>query len=201
MNMKNLMILAALAATTVGVTAASVEWGFGADVYIATAVDGKASSELFGSAVLGSDYTEQIATGSYLALVYVGQGADSFSLSDIVREVDTMTFAVDNYSTWNPEMKTASISANEYSNGASFAVVWFNGESYDYLYDQTDGTAMTAAAKLDDVERGSLTIYQVDDSGAANYTGYLVNTVSVPEPGIACMALLGLGMLIKRRRA
>ena len=86
------------------------------------------------------------------------------------------------------------------SAGGNFGVAFFNGESYDYVY-MTDGSglgaAMTGTVALADV---SATAFPVSHD-FSNGGSVAVAAAAVPEPGTAALALLGVGMLLKRRRA
>ena len=187
-----------LAAVAVSAQATTLDWGLGGEIYLME------KGKTYADAIIATDAAAPaVPGGAYLALVYVGQNADSFDIGDITASSikDTMPYAVDTTyggADYDPYQQTYTISPNDYVNGASFGVVWFNGESFDYVYSIDDGSALNWTVTVDDVERST-----PDGMLAASYTnGYGgVLTVSVPEPGIACMALLGIGMLIKRRRA
>jgi len=70
---------------------------------------------------------------------------------------------------------------------SAFAVI-FDADKSNYIVTSTQSTSWTSAVGAKTLQFGSL----------ADATW---KPVSVPEPGIACMALLGIGMMIKRRRA
>ena len=204
MTMKKLITIAAFAAFAVGSQAATITWGLGGEVLL---VDSK-SPDFLADAVSAEDASAPtIGAGSYLALVYVGQDQNSFDIGSITADsivVDkngslaTVALATDGTGYQDP-YDTATITApSAYSANSSFGIVWFNGTSFDYIYNGDDGSAITDTVTVQDMgDRGSGFLY------SANSTqGYqTIVAVSVPEPGIACMALLGLGMLIKRRRA
>jgi len=189
----------ALSAIAVSTQAAPMTWGLGGEIYLLE--EGKSYTE----AVIATDASAPaVPSGAYLALVYVGQNATSFDIADIGASAvkDTMPYAVDTTfggADYNPYQQDYQVtSAGGFSNGASFAVVWYNGDSFDYVYSIDNGSALKDVVTIDDLERGT-----PDPLLPASFTnGYGgVLTVSVPEPGIACMALLGIGMMIKRRRA
>ena len=193
------MTLAAFAAAALSAQAAAVNWGIGADVYLAKVGEG------YESAVLASEASFAPADGSYLALVYVGQNQDSFVLANITAEsvVATSPFALDPYDggcDWSPAEMTADVTDTAtYPDGASFAVVWFdkNTGAFDYIYSIDDGSALNSATTFSDMTRGN--DYATPAATTTGFGGVLY--VTVPEPGIAAMALIGLGMMIKRRRA
>lgn len=198
--MKKLTILAAFAALAMSASAASITWGFGGQVYVSE--DGSA-------ATLSTSSTADM-TGWCLALVYVGQNKDTFNIADvstssIVNDENTSSAATlaykvattgKNAGKWDPTTITSTTTA--YADGASFAVVWYDGASnFDYIYSGTTsvGSAVTSATSVSDMSaRGSASIYGTGGSGTAG-------VVAVPEPSVALMGLLGIGMLLKRRRA
>ena len=192
--MKKFAIMAAFAALVGSASAAAISWGFGGQVYIA---DGD-------TPVLSTSYTDDVDWK--LALVYVGQNADSFSIDKLTSDsvLDTMDYGIQatgkNAGKWNPATKTTSTTA--YEDGASFAIVLFNEGAFDYVYALTSGavgSAVTSATKVADMsDRGSATLYAVGGTGAANG---VVKVSAVPEPGTAALALLGVGLLFKRRKA
>ena len=199
------MTLAAFAAVALSSQAATITWGLGADVYLME------TGSDFASAVLaGTDGAPSVADGAYLALVYVGQGVDSFDIGDITGDsvVDSAPFAVDgdgaSYADYDPFSTDTRTTA--YSDGASFGVVWFDGNAFSYVYSIDDGSALNQATTVSDMStRGSGDIYPAMDTNG--YGGILTVKPSsepppvIPEPSVALMGLLGLGMMLKRRRA
>ena len=200
--MKKFATLAVLAALATAASAATITWGFGGVVYI---------SEDGATAVRANTYEGSVPWS--LALIYVGQNQDSFDLGVMTDDndandytiLDTRDYAVSTtgkaagLGKWSPTEGNSYVTA--YDNGASFAVVLYNESTgaFDYVYSGSTsvGSAFTTAYSVTDMSgQGSATIYA---TGSGSTTG--VVNVSVPEPGIACMALIGLGMMIKRRRA
>ena len=202
--MKKFMTFAAFAAVALSAQAATISWGVGADVYLMeTGAD-------FGTALLATESTLAPAAGSYLALVYVGQGQDSFDIGAITQDsvvasaeyaIDTSAGGVD----FDPFVTDTRTTA--YADGASFGVVWFDAGSgsFDYIYSIDDGTAFNAATTVSDMIRGSANISPAEITDG--WGGILTVKPSseppptVPEPSVALMGLLGLGMMLKRRRA
>lgn len=213
--MKKFMTIAALAAFAVGAKAATIYWGLGADVYV---VDPTSTDYASDAVVPYADGAPSVASGSYLALVYLGQDVTSFDIKNITANsivVDqngaraVAPYALDTdgatYADYDPYSVQSPLSANDYDNGSSFGVVWYNASlgAFDYVYSIDDGTALNtkdagAILTISDMARGSGSITIAGDT--TGYGGILTAT-PVPEPGIACMALLGLGMMLKRRRA
>ena len=194
--MKKAFLIAAFAAFAFHAQAASILWGFGGKVYVSKDGD---------SAVAGSDYKGDV-TG-YLALVYLGQQVSSLTddvLSGIssASEVDKLDYSISTATKtagkWNPASKTTTISSSDYTSGASFAVLFYNGSNYDYIYSGTTsvGEAVRSTVTLTDLAENA---QSVSHYGAGSSTSNGI--IAVPEPGVAAMALLGIGLLIKRRRS
>lgn len=199
--MKKFATLAVLAALATSAQAASVLWGFGGKVYL---YDGK-------DTVVSTDSSAPaVDAGSYLALVYLGQNVTSYSLSDITetKVVDQMDYGIATtgkaaaQGKWNPN--TSTYNDASMASGASFTVLFFNGEtsSFDYIY------AYSGSGKGDAISDNILTITSGDMAiadgtiyGTKDTSGTAAGVVAVPEPSVALMGLLGIGMLLKRRRA
>ena len=183
--------MAAFAALVGSASAAAITWGFGGQVNI---------SENGAAPVLSTSYSGDVDW--QLALVYVGQNKSTFDIADLTADnvLDTMDYGVfpttntKNANKWNPTTKKTTTTA--YEDGASFAVLLYNAGTFDYVFN-TSGSEFKLVTTVSDMSaRGSASMLA---TGAASVAG--VVKVSVPEPGIACMALLGIGMMIKRRRA
>lgn len=187
-----LMLASVLAAGTA--SAAALNWGFSEDslLYVkstdgfANSYAGDTSGWQFCLVYLGSDTALDISKVSSDNVVHTfdfgfyEDGGDNFA--DPFRE------------TFDTTQSPVTIAA-----GGNFGVAFFNGESYDYVY-MTDGSglgaAITGTVALADVSATAFPVSHDFSNG-----GNIAVVASVPEPGIACMALLGIGMMIKRRRA
>lgn len=191
--MKKLLALCAVA-LMLNASAATINWGFGGDVYLMK------NGDDYTSAVLAQNFTGTVPTSAYLALVYVGSNASTFDIASIDESsvVASTPYSIspgEGYCDFNPYSVKTTITAAKYSDGDSFAVVWFTGSKFDYIYDVADGTAFNQAETVSDIARGNITIDQAGTSSA--YGG----VVAVPEPSTAALALAGLALLLKRRKA
>lgn len=188
------VILIALSAIAVQAQAATINWGLGADVYLMKGSD-------FSTAKVAYESDLKVDSSAYLALVYVGSGVSTFDIGSINADsvVAQASYAIDTdnatYCDWDPALTKTNVSATDYADGSSFAVVWYTGKSFDYIYSIDDGSALNQATTVADMARGNASI-----EPAATTSGW-GGVVSVPEPSTAMLALAGLALLIKRRRA
>lgn len=204
--MKKLMIVAAAVSLAAVAQAVTLDWGFGGKVWV---------SEDKSTAKLSTDYTGTMKAGSELCLIYVGQNKSSFALgadgklADGQTVVDTIAYGIKTSGTaaakgkWSPATSTADLA--NYSDGASFAIVFNNGGKYDYVYAVNGGTVgaayQTAVAYADLSGKTALITQYATGSDAP---GAIINggAEPVPEPTSGLLLLVGMaGLALRRRRA
>ena len=181
--------------------AATLQWGLSEDslLYVKNGEDFKSADQ----------YSEDTSSLKYV-LVYLGTET-TLSLDKVsdATVVQSMAFGVyvDGGSAYaDPFVEyfetTGSATAKDgttvaISAGDNFGIAFFNGEKYDYVY-ATDGSSVGSAL----TGTASLPSMSATANPAAFELGKGGNVaVVVPEPATAALALLGLGMLLKRRRA
>ena len=204
--MKKITTLAVLALSAISASAATINWGFGGNTWVSE--DGTTSK-------LAANFTGDKPAG-YLALVYVGQNVTALSDSILsgLSESSVVEGAKSEYkmgtgrnaSVWQIDKPAATVSSTKYSIGASFAVLYYNGAKFDYVYAANTSSGAVGSAftgnvlTLTDVSDNAqaVSIFATRTSGA-NVAGAI--HAAVPEPSTAMLALAGLALLIKRRRA
>ena len=206
--MKRLAAFAIVAAFATSASAASIMWGFGGKVYL---YDGETDT-----AILASDASAPaVNPDSYLALVYLGQNVESYTLAGLTKDiddpekaasvVDTLDYAIvtsgksNAIGKWDPNSNTYADA--DMVSGASFTILFFNADSstFEYVY-ALDGTTKGKA-----YDKNILTVTS-DNMTIANASIYATGGTGstpgvVPEPSVAILGLIGLGMLIRRRKA
>ncbi len=160
--------------------------------------------------------------GITLTLVYLGKSGSTYSINDftVANPAATATSGTSTgTSQTTPPMLAGMFNAATYTApagaqiGSSASDVMTAGEStFGLVLTYNDGTdtwiniangTYTVPAGSTDITTGLTHNFTVNwaknDAGTPLTAGG--GWTTVPEPGVACMALLGLGMLIKRRRA
>ena len=202
--MKKTFLALAMMAVASFASAASLTWGYGdAYLYVAKASDSKA--------VQASSFSDAISADAAFVLVYLGQSAtldiSKVTASDVVASI---AYGSTNDG-WDDYASTASTSfvvdPDVYSVGDHFAVAFFDGSKYSSIFTVTDydegtigGTLANVVTITDTTPTASFAVYGSDGAPKDSY-GIGMAGVSVPEPSVALLGLLGIGMLIKRRRA
>ncbi len=200
--MKKLAILAVLG-IAVSAQAASIKWTGGSFLY--GVEDGTATQ---GYTVSGG-WTDAFKSPNEAAfvLVYLGVDAQAKSAADVsTSDIVQTAKMTDIVNTSTSTSKAGKASLTQTLNvadvvGATYQVFFsYNGVLKDIYTDSSLTTAAGVTAtviKDPDTNIFSTTpspLYAAGGSGSSMY-------VSVPEPSVALMGLLGLGMLLKRRRA
>ncbi len=200
--MKKYIALAALAATIGSASAASLSWGWGSGSLF-VAKDGETSG------VAAASFAGDTSNVS-LVLVYLGSSS-SFTAADVTADkvVDTIAYGYSgdaDESFWNPQNKSFTVdAAGGYSAGDYFGVAVKVGDTFKLAMDISDwdsGTLGDAIAPVAQVSSlaANAPVTQLAAT-ASSFTTDGAAAVVVPEPGTAALALLGVGMLLKRRRA
>ncbi len=192
--MKKLLTLSLAVGFAGMASAVSMQWG-------------SASAIKFDGSNLKSDAT---VTGYLIALdsfVDKYKVTDSFSAVDIGTKVDEKNKTT----TLSKITNTWTIDTTSYGNGDTFAVLLkYTGASDGKTYWNLSSGLLTMVGMDDgsgdtppnDANAVSAAFsFAKGTDGTLTAGGGWVAAAAVPEPGIACMALLGIGMMIKRRRA
>jgi hypothetical protein len=212
--MKKIMTLAAVAVFASAASASTLTWGYGGGyLYLADFGDEKA--------VGAHDFTTgTLSADAKFVLVYLGTSStftedtikalnndDSSVVDRLAVGIDYDADYGDSYA--NPMSKSFDVNASTYNEGDWFGVAFFDGTSYSALYavtsytDGTIGSALTPTVQMGSLDATSPANNRSllgSDGGPTDADGYHMAGAyaSVPEPSVA---ILGLGMLLKRRRA
>ncbi len=203
--MKKLAILAVLG-LAVSAQAVSITWAVGGDLYGVNA--GTATKAFTGTARNEGYWSDDFKTGNpAFVLVYLGLNASATTADKVTDQMIKQTVSASTLVTQSgttAKMGKASIVQSfnaENVAGATYQVFF----SYDGVLKDiySDAAMSTAAAVTTTVVQDATTglfsanpspIYAAGTSSSASY-------VAVPEPSTAMLALAGLALLIKRRKA
>ena len=174
------------------VQAASIKWAIGG------LIDASASG------------TIKTDVGSFV-LAYIGNtsgsGVDAATFSTEIAKPKS-SYSIEDEGTWGNFFagetrgwtKTKTLTTTGDTTGDTYQVFYKKDGNY-FLVNDAVATIMVS---VDGAGAASTTSYFNGDAGGATLyaTGSARNTItSVPEPSVALMGLLGLGMLLKRRKA
>ena len=186
---KTILAIALLMASVSVVHAAAIKWAIGGVIDAESNIDTSVGS--FVLAYIGN-------TGG------VGVDADTFTAGlgssySIVQEKDWSDFYNSKHETY---ATAASYTAADVS-GATYQAFFTNGGKY-YLVN--DPTIVTMAISIDPVTGAASTGAYVNGTSTGASTMYAAGgsttaISSVPEPSTAALALAGLALLLKRRKA
>jgi hypothetical protein len=203
--MKKLLALAASFAIASSASAASLSWGPGSGALFLFK-PGETTAKMAGDFV---DDGGTIPDGAKFVLVYLGQSTslDVSTITDaMVKDSIAFGYSVDTWGDSTASTDARSITVLEsdgYSAGDSFAVAWFDGSSYKDIYDIESydtgvvGGAISAVVTIDNGFAANQR-YSVAATSQSSDTAY---AVAVPEPATAMLAIAGLALLLKRRKA
>jgi len=160
----------------------------------------------------GTKFNKTTGAGSVLTgyLIALDQFSTSYTVDDTF-DATKIGALVDTNSSGTSAMgklnKAWTIDTDNYANGDTFAVLLkYTGASDGKTYwNLSSGLVTLEGFSVDPPTNASNTTasfsYGKGTDGTLTAGGGWVAAAAVPEPGIACMALLGIGMMIKRRRA
>lgn len=205
--MKKLLAFAAVVALATSASAASLSWGPGTGAFFLFKPGETVAS-------MAQDFIDDggiVPDGAKFVLVYLGQSTSldvSSITSDMVKDSIAFEVAVDQWGDSTSKVGTQTITvlegdSNNYQAGDSFAVAWFDGSSYKDIYDiksYDTGEVDDPLSVVITIDKGFATNqrYSVSASGVTTDASF---AVSVPEPATAALALAGLALLLKRRKA
>ena len=184
---KILALLAIVAAVTA--PAASIDWGLslGRNGFIADSTGAPLQGTLY--LILTSDASALAAAAEKDTFA---NDIDSIALGSLTTNASGKNTAVQTAT--DDRLVARSAGGPQYS----FAIVTYDAANKQYFV--SDALAQYAyLSGTDDTTQITFANDKVGNLVSASATWS--SSVPVPEPGIACMALLGIGMMIKRRRA
>jgi hypothetical protein len=189
--MKHLTFIVALICATISANAATIAWG-----------SNGTTARFLINGTEDTSSANRLATGSLVALIYLGD-ATSFTFDNTLESYsETKTgvsggtvVATANLTAGGRVAATYDHTPYTEMNG-NYAMLYFDATSWDTI---TDGTKYGMTTGVQTVNLAS----EIDNTQTAYLTSNtaMTGTIAVPEPSVALMGLLGIGMLLKRRRA
>ena len=207
--MKKLAILALIGAT-MSASAVSIKWAVGGLLY---GVDGDGATQAFTQAGGWSDKFDDSAA---FVLVYLGENASAVTASAFTDPSQTAPTVVQTVSLFDDQGASSLVTTSGKANaigkankesaasvddivGATYQVFFtMGGKYYDVCTDSSLSTLANATTK---VAKDGAGAFSADKLWAVGGDGSGAAYVAVPEPSVALLGLLGIGMLLKRRRA
>ena len=207
--MKKLALLAALGLCAVSAQAVNISWAVGGDLY--GVKDGSATKAFTGTARNEGYWSDDfLSNDPSFVLVYLGINASATTAdkvtSDMIKQTVAASDIVVTTGSTSKMGKASKMTDTTVDNvvGATYQVFFSYGGQLRDIF--TDASLSTVAGVTATVVQDATTqlfsanptvIYGAGASGTSAY----VSTAPIPEPGTAAMALLGLGLLIRRRKA
>ncbi len=195
--MKKLAILALLCAA-VASHGATIKWAIGAKLY---GVDGEGTSTLAYTEADG--WNSDFANGSFV-LVYLGVEADATTAANVSSSMIVASASLTDLVVTSGKQaqignasKLQSWDVNDVA-GATYQVFFSMDGKLRDIY--ASSSMSSPAQNLAVVSKDAAGAYSANTLYAAG-SGSTAAYVAVPEPATAALALLGLGMLLKRRKA
>lgn len=204
--MKKLATLAVIGLCAASAQAASIAWTGGSFL---NGVDGEGNSSQAYTVSGGWSDAFKSPNEAAFVLVYLGVNASATTADKVTSDMIKQTVGMaDITNTSTSTSKAGKINKQQVYNadnvaGATYQVFFsYGGELRDIYTDSSLSTAAAVTAKITqdpDTLLFSASPNPLYATGSSSTAAY-VSTTPIPEPGTAAMALLGLGLLIRRRR-
>ena len=207
--MKKLAILALIGAS-VSANAVAVKWSVGSLLY---GVDGSGNvAQAFTSA---DGWNSKFDNTAAFVLVFLGNNASAVTADAFTDPNQTAPTVVQTISLFDDQgnssivttsgkanaigkaNKEVSFSASDIVNATYQVFFTMGGNYYDIYTDSSLSTLATTTTKVAQDGAGAFSVNKLWASGSSSNNAY----VAVPEPATASLALAGLALLLKRRRA